>query len=71
MVERWVCVFESRTGGRAQALFDTGEQARQFAERHARSMASNAVDLKWQDLRNALLLATPIGDYRVALVGAD
>lgn len=47
-------------------MFPSQEQAKQFAERHARLTASG-MPLKWIDSVDPLVLATPAGDYRIAL----
>ena len=64
----WVCVFLSRTGGRAQARFVTKERARRFAERHAHSFASSDTTLRWVDTVTSSVLSTDIGEYLVTRI---
>jgi hypothetical protein len=68
LAEHWACVFEARTGGRARADFATKEQARQFAERHARAFSSPSTPLTWEDTDDSILLSTLIGNYLVTRV---
>lgn len=68
MAKHWVCVFEGRAGQRARAVFETKEQARQFAERHARAVAPAGMPLKWQDTDRSTVLTTQLGEYLVAPV---
>ena len=65
MAERWVCVFDGRAGGRARAVFGTSDEAREFAERHARAMAPGGLPLKWEDSSEAMVLTTALGVYLV------
>ena len=66
LAKPWVCVFLSPTGGHAQAIFATKDQAQQFAERHARSFISKAMPLEWVDTVDSSVLTTELGEYRVA-----
>ena len=66
MAEHWVCVFEGRAGGQARAVFETSEQARGFAERHARSSIPPDAPFTWDDVsESAAVLMTQLGIYRV------
>jgi hypothetical protein len=67
----WVCVFLSRTGGHAQALFITKERARRFAERHARTFTSSGTPLMWVDTVTSSVLSTDIGEYLVTRIGQE
>jgi hypothetical protein len=69
LAKPWVCVFSSRTGGHAQALFATKDQARQFAERHARTFTFTGTPLEWVDTADASVLTTEFGEYQVARIG--
>jgi len=72
MAERWVCVFAGRAGGQARAVFQTRDQARQFAERHARSMAPPGVPLTWDEAGvSTAVLTTLLGTYLVAPLSED
>jgi hypothetical protein len=56
----------------AQAVFGTKEEARQFAERHARSITpSSGMSLKWEETYDSTMLMTQLGDYAITLVGHD
>jgi hypothetical protein len=67
MAEHWVCVFESRAGGHARAVFGTSEQAKEFAERHARATTPPGVQLTWERVsESAVVLVTQLGSYVVA-----
>ena len=70
VTERWICVFEGRAGARAQASFGSEAQAKEFAERHALTMAT-AIPLKWSDNDNERVLATSFGEYRIIRTDAD
>ena len=50
-------------------MFGTKGEARQFAERHARSMMPNGMPLKWEDANESTLLTTQLGDYAIAPIG--
>jgi hypothetical protein len=65
----WACVYCDRAGGHAGASFDTKDLAKQFAEQHARAVASTGMPLKWEDAGSSIVLTTPRGDYLVAPVG--
>ena len=67
----WVCVFHGHSGAYGRAVFETKEQARQFAERHARAMTPTGVPLKWEDAEDSAMLTTVLGDYLVAPVSED
>jgi hypothetical protein len=64
--DEWMCVFDGRAGGRARAVFDTRDQAMQFAEQHARGVAPAGVPLKWEDMNTGTISTTQLGAYRVA-----
>ena len=66
MAEQWVCVFNGRAGGHARAVFVTKEQATQFAERHARAFTPSNRPLKWEVVKDSIVLTTQVGDYLVA-----
>jgi hypothetical protein len=70
MTEGWICVFKGRAGAKAQASFASEEQAREFAERHARTMVT-AIPLRWSDNDNEKVLTTIFGDYRIVRTNAD
>jgi hypothetical protein len=67
----WVCVFRGHSGARGRAVFETKEQARQFAERHARAITPAGVPLKWEDAEDSATLTTVLGDYLVAPLSED
>ena len=69
--KQWVCFFNGRAGGRAQAVFGTKQEARQFAERHARSITPSGIPLKWDDASESTMLTTQLGDYLIARIGDD
>jgi len=71
MAMRWVCVFEGRAGGRARAVFGSSDQARLFAERHARATLPGGVPLAWEHTSDASVLATALGVYFVAPADDD
>lgn len=60
---QWVCFFNGRAGSRAQAVFGTKEEARQFADRHARFTTPREMPLKWEDTNQSTTLTTQLGDY--------
>jgi hypothetical protein len=62
--EQWICLFEGRAGAKARAVFATEEQAKQFAERHARVGAAG-MPLKWNDTVDPMVLTTLVGEYRI------
>jgi hypothetical protein len=66
--QSWVCVFLSRTGGRAEALFATERQARQFAERHARAFTSARTSFTWVHTVTSSVLTIDIGEYLVTRI---
>jgi hypothetical protein len=68
---QWVCFFNGRAGGRAQAVFGTKEQARQFADRHARSTKAREMPLEWEDTNESTTLTTQLGDYVIMPIGDD
>ena len=45
-------------------MFATEEQAKQFAERHTRR-ADLCMPLEWNDTVDAIVLTTPVGEYRI------
>ena len=55
---------EGRAGAKAHAVFATEEQAKQFAERHAKEGAAG-MPLKWNDSIDPIVLTTPVGEYRI------
>jgi len=57
-------LFEGRAGAKARAVFATEEQAKQFAERHTRR-ADLCMPLEWNDTVDAIVLTTPVGEYRI------
>lgn len=61
--ERWVCAYESRSGGRARAIFASHEQARDFAERHARLSCMIASPIKWTEVDGSWVLRTENAEY--------
>lgn len=69
-MEQWTCVFLSRAGAQAHAVFDSEERAKQFAERHAQA-AATGVPLKWNDTNEATLLTTPVGNYWIVRTRID
>lgn len=71
MAEQWVCVFDGRAGARARAVFVSKEQARQFAERHARAVTPSSMPLKWEATNETTAVTTQVGDYLVGPVGED
>src|SRR5205085_1379717 len=56
MAEEWVCVFDGLAGAHARAVFENKDEARQFAERHARAMAPSGMPLKWEDVSESAVL---------------
>jgi hypothetical protein len=56
----WRCTFVGRAGGQASAKFNSVEEARQFAERHAQSIG---VDGDWVEDDGYLVLNTTAGNY--------
>jgi hypothetical protein len=68
LAKPWVCVFSSRSGGHAQAIFATKVQAQQFAERHARAFTSAGMPLKWVDTATSSVLTTEFGEYLVTRI---
>ena len=71
MAEEWVCVFDGLAGAHARAVFETKEEARRFAEQHARAMTSSGMPLKWEDVSDSAVLTTRLGDYLVARISGD
>lgn len=61
-----MCVFDSRAGAHARALFPTRQQAVEFAERHARVTAPPGTPLRWEDAGHRSVLSTPVGDFLIA-----
>jgi hypothetical protein len=64
--EQWACFFNGRAGARAQAVFGSKEEARQFANRHARYTTPRETPLKWEDTNK---LTTQLGDYMIVPLG--
>jgi hypothetical protein len=61
--ERWNCVFYGRAGGHASATFDSPEEAKEFASRHAQIIGSGG---EWTaEASGSWLLRTDMGTYRV------
>jgi len=71
MAEQWMCVLHGLAGGRARGLFETRDQARAFAERHARAIGVSLMPHEWQDTDDISVLRTQLGEYRVASVQSD
>ena len=69
--KQWVCFFNGRAGSRAQAVFGTKQEARRFAERHARSITPSGMPLKWADANESTMLTTQLGDYVIVRIGDD
>ena len=44
-------------------MFGTKEEARQFADRHARFTTPREMPLKWEDTNQSTTLTTQLGDY--------
>ena len=65
----WVCVFRSLSGGHARAFFATQEEAKQFAERHARAFTPPSIPLNWEDSDDSSVLTLQVGHYLIAPVG--
>jgi hypothetical protein len=66
MAEQWMCVYRGLAGAHARARFETKDQARQFAERHARAVAPIGMPLKWEDSNDSTVLTTQLGEYLVS-----
>jgi hypothetical protein len=64
----WSCVFVARSGGRAQAVFATKAEAKQFAERHAHSFLGVGTPLTWTDADHSSVLTTHLGEYFVTSI---
>jgi len=64
--DEWICVFDARSGGHAQAVFETRDRAMQFAEHHASALTPAGMPLKWEDAETAAVSTTQLGDYLVA-----
>ena len=60
-----MCVFEGHAGGHARAVFETKEQARRFAERHAEAFNDPGMPLDWEDAGAFAVLRTQVGDYLI------
>jgi hypothetical protein len=65
LAKPWVCVFQSLSGEHARARFVSKDQAKQFAERHARSFIPASTALTWEDTDDSSVLAVQIGDYLI------
>jgi hypothetical protein len=52
-------------------VFGTKEEARQFAERHARSITPRSMPLKWEEANESTMLTTLLGDYVIVSIGDD
>jgi hypothetical protein len=70
-MQHWVCIFDGRAGAHARAMFDTKDQARQFAERHAEAITPSGMPLKWEDAREVEVLTTPLGDYLIVPIDVE
>jgi len=68
VAQRWVCVFEGRTGVNARAEFASKEEAMQCAERHARAVTPASIPLAWEGADERALARTPLGKYRVEAI---
>jgi hypothetical protein len=68
LAKRWACVFESRSGGRARALFATQDQARHFAEQHALAFSPAGTKFNWAEAGDSSVLTTQVGKYVVARI---
>jgi hypothetical protein len=67
LAKPWVCVFRSLSGGHARALFATKEEAKQFAEQHARAFPTS-IPLTWEDSDDSSVLILQVGHYLIAPV---
>jgi hypothetical protein len=67
-VAPWTCTYHGLAGARAHALFDTKDLAKEFAERHARTVAPHGTPVKWEDASNSTVLTTQLGDYLVMAI---
>jgi hypothetical protein len=63
LAKPWTCVFQSRSGGRARALFATRQQARHFAQRHALTFAPAGTEFNWVETDDSSVLTIQVGDY--------
>ena len=52
-------------------MFGTKQEARRFAERHARSITPSGMPLKWADANESTMLTTQLGDYVIVRIGDD
>jgi hypothetical protein len=64
----WVCVFQRRTGARAQALLATQHQAKNFADRHALAFGRAGKKLHWVETVDSSVLATQVSEYVVTRI---
>jgi len=71
MAKPWVCAFHSHSGGQARATFASKDQAKQFAERHARAFTPREVLFTWADRDGAIVLIIPVGEYLVTTIDAE
>jgi len=60
-------MFVARSGGRAQAVFATKAEAKQFAERHAHAFLTGE-PLTWADADDFSALTTQVGEYIVTFI---
>ena len=59
--ERWTCSYRARMGARANATFDSLEQAKRFAEDHA-AVSSSA---QWAEVEGGWVLRLVLAEYLV------
>jgi hypothetical protein len=52
-------------------VFGTKEEARQFADRHARFTTQRGMPLKWEDANESAILTTQLGDYVIVPIHDD
>jgi hypothetical protein len=68
LAKPWSCLFVARSGGRAQALFVTKAEAKQFAERHAHAFLATGTPLTWADANDSSVLTMHTGEYLVTCI---
>jgi hypothetical protein len=69
LARRWACEFTARSGGRAWATFISRDDAKRFAERHARTfLAPAGTSLMWDDADDSSVLTTQLGHYVVTSI---
>jgi hypothetical protein len=52
-------------------VFESRQQARAFAQRHAQALLPDALPLKWDDAAEPEVLSTVLGDYRITRITTD